>query len=415
MSSSGSQPKKRKKYPPPWRKPEDVELSEEIRDLQRDIAIHSTSAASVAPLAKDKQPGSIVPSPRKYQLQLPEMAADLQPVATNSQGISRAHGYGYWVWVLAVGDLALQDRMMNATLQYQVLLSLHVAVVAVVAVTVVTGVVVVESLVESLGVAAEHCLAVTPSPAARPLLLLGCQVLHLGLASVWRWWLMPVLVLPCLVTLSIDSCTHYQPPPPPTGPCHQQQQDTVNNDKLKDNNDSDNNNKAISTTTRRHERVRATPSPTRVTRRLGGWPPTATTTATAAAIDNSKTDNDNNDSDNGWRHHQDMLTTTTPQKGGATGDNRLAKVWSRLHWARPNDQPVAVVVAAKLGKNRTQPDFQTLPRLQEHSESKRGHPMASRTRRQRSTSTNKCAPWRKLEVPDLSAELHDLEHDAILR
>ncbi|KAH8994634.1 hypothetical protein EDB83DRAFT_2325137 [Lactarius deliciosus] len=58
MSSSGSQPKKRKKYPPPWRKPEDVELSEEIRDLQRDIAIHSTSAASVAPLAKDKQPGS---------------------------------------------------------------------------------------------------------------------------------------------------------------------------------------------------------------------------------------------------------------------------------------------------------------------------------------------------------------------
>ncbi|KAH9022435.1 hypothetical protein EDB85DRAFT_1895249 [Lactarius pseudohatsudake] len=58
MSSSGSRPKKRKKYPPPWRKPEDVELSEEIRDLQRDIATHSTSTASVAPLAEDKQPRS---------------------------------------------------------------------------------------------------------------------------------------------------------------------------------------------------------------------------------------------------------------------------------------------------------------------------------------------------------------------
>ncbi|KAH9063697.1 hypothetical protein EDB83DRAFT_2315272 [Lactarius deliciosus] len=75
-----------------------------------------------------------------------------------------------------------------------------VAVVAVVAVTIVTSIVVVESLVESLGVAAEHCLAVAPSPAARLLLLLGCQALHLGLASVWRWWLSPYLSIPARTT-----------------------------------------------------------------------------------------------------------------------------------------------------------------------------------------------------------------------
>ncbi|KAH9024043.1 hypothetical protein EDB83DRAFT_2320139 [Lactarius deliciosus] len=224
------------------------------------------------------------------------MAAGLQPVAVGRNRLQLTHK-------------GLAGLMGMGT-------GYGVAVVAVVAVTVVTGVVVVESLVELLGVAAKHCLAVAPSPATRPLLLLGCQALHLGLASVWRWWLMPVLVLPCLVTLSINSCTHYQPPPLPTGPCHQQQQDTVNDDKLKDNNDSDDNDKAISTTTRRHEQVGVTPSPTQVTRRLGGWPPTTTTTATATAIDNSKTDNDNDnsdedDSDNGWRHHQDVSTTTT--------------------------------------------------------------------------------------------------------
>ncbi|KAH9010198.1 hypothetical protein EDB83DRAFT_2322510 [Lactarius deliciosus] len=177
---------------------------------------------------------AVVPSPRKYQLQLPEMAADLQLVAVGRNRLQPTHK-------------GLAGLMGMAT-------GYGVAIVAVVTVTVVTGVVVVESLVELLGVAAEHCLAVAPSPATRPLLLLGCQALHLGLVSVWHWWLMLVLVLPCLVTLSIDSCTHYQPPPPPTRPCHQQQQDTVNDDKLKDNNDSDNNDKAISTTTRQHER-----------------------------------------------------------------------------------------------------------------------------------------------------------------
>lgn len=33
--------KKRTKWPPPWRKPEDVELAEEIRDLERDNVLHS--------------------------------------------------------------------------------------------------------------------------------------------------------------------------------------------------------------------------------------------------------------------------------------------------------------------------------------------------------------------------------------
>ncbi|KAH9031589.1 hypothetical protein EDB83DRAFT_2319195 [Lactarius deliciosus] len=110
-----------------------------------------------------------------------------------------------------------------------------------------------------------------PSPAARLLLLLGCQVLHLGLVSVWCWWLVHSArgwqgVVGChwlaayaaqagfavdsfpdagfgfaLLSHLIFDCTspaartHYQPPPPPPGPCHRQRQDTVNDDKLKDN------------------------------------------------------------------------------------------------------------------------------------------------------------------------------------
>ncbi|KAH9007509.1 hypothetical protein EDB83DRAFT_2323719 [Lactarius deliciosus] len=108
------------------------------------------------------------------------MAADLQPVAVGHNQLQPTHK-------------GLAGLMGMAT-------GYGVAVVTVVAVTVVTGVVVVESLVESLGVAAEHCLAVTPSPAARPLLLLGCQALHLGLASVWRWWLSPYLSIPARTT-----------------------------------------------------------------------------------------------------------------------------------------------------------------------------------------------------------------------
>src|ERR1700677_1509337 len=41
MSSYKPKPPKPKKRPTPWRKPENVELSEEIRDLERDIALHS--------------------------------------------------------------------------------------------------------------------------------------------------------------------------------------------------------------------------------------------------------------------------------------------------------------------------------------------------------------------------------------
>ena len=43
MSSSRPRPPKPKKRPPPWRKPESVEFGEEIRGLERDIAIHSDS------------------------------------------------------------------------------------------------------------------------------------------------------------------------------------------------------------------------------------------------------------------------------------------------------------------------------------------------------------------------------------
>jgi hypothetical protein len=43
MSSNKPKPRKPKKRPPPWRKPENVELSKEIRDLECNIAIHSES------------------------------------------------------------------------------------------------------------------------------------------------------------------------------------------------------------------------------------------------------------------------------------------------------------------------------------------------------------------------------------
>ncbi|KAH9068019.1 hypothetical protein EDB83DRAFT_2314832 [Lactarius deliciosus] len=84
------------------------------------------------------------------------------------------------------------------------------------------------------------------------------QVLHLGLALVWRWW-----VAPCTTNhhhrrqgLAIDNgktldevtratrttwrtATKWPPPPPPPppGPCHRQQQDDVDTDN--DDNDSD--------------------------------------------------------------------------------------------------------------------------------------------------------------------------------
>ena len=41
MSLRKFKPPKPKKRPPPWRKPEHVELSEEIHDLEHDIAIQS--------------------------------------------------------------------------------------------------------------------------------------------------------------------------------------------------------------------------------------------------------------------------------------------------------------------------------------------------------------------------------------
>jgi hypothetical protein len=50
-----------KKRPPHWRKPEDVELGEEIRDLRRDVALHSeaeSGAKSDQTQAPDKHPGT---------------------------------------------------------------------------------------------------------------------------------------------------------------------------------------------------------------------------------------------------------------------------------------------------------------------------------------------------------------------
>ena len=61
MSSRKFKPPKQKKRPPPWRKPEHVELSEEIRGLERDIAIHSEppfGATHGQTQAHDVQPGT---------------------------------------------------------------------------------------------------------------------------------------------------------------------------------------------------------------------------------------------------------------------------------------------------------------------------------------------------------------------
>jgi hypothetical protein len=53
-SSNSGRIFKRTKDPPPWRKPEHVELAEELRDLERDIAKHSASQTSEG---GDEQPG----------------------------------------------------------------------------------------------------------------------------------------------------------------------------------------------------------------------------------------------------------------------------------------------------------------------------------------------------------------------
>ena len=52
---------KQKKRPPHWRKPEDLELSEEIRDLKRDIALSSeadSGAKNDQTQAPDEHPGT---------------------------------------------------------------------------------------------------------------------------------------------------------------------------------------------------------------------------------------------------------------------------------------------------------------------------------------------------------------------
>jgi hypothetical protein len=59
--STMPRPPKPKKRPPHWRKPEDVELSEEVRDLKRDIALHSeadSGAKNDQTHAPDKHPGT---------------------------------------------------------------------------------------------------------------------------------------------------------------------------------------------------------------------------------------------------------------------------------------------------------------------------------------------------------------------
>jgi hypothetical protein len=59
--STMPRPPKPKKRPPHWRKPEDVELSEEVRDLKRDIALHSdadSGANNDQTHTRDKHPGT---------------------------------------------------------------------------------------------------------------------------------------------------------------------------------------------------------------------------------------------------------------------------------------------------------------------------------------------------------------------
>ena len=54
-----SVPPKQKQRPPPWRKPEDEELREEICDLENDIAVHSEAHSDVLEgrsLAHSEQP-----------------------------------------------------------------------------------------------------------------------------------------------------------------------------------------------------------------------------------------------------------------------------------------------------------------------------------------------------------------------
>ncbi|KAH9170469.1 hypothetical protein EDB89DRAFT_1907716 [Lactarius sanguifluus] len=86
----------------------------------------------------------------------------------------------------------------------------------------------------------------------------------------------------------------------------------------------------------------------------------------ASDINNNASDTNNNDkttSTTTTRHDSDdsefcsrgLIVVVYSKKptepiiwdSGATDDNRLAKVWLQLHWAGPNDQPVAIAVAAK--------------------------------------------------------------------
>ncbi|KAH9035666.1 hypothetical protein EDB85DRAFT_1889241 [Lactarius pseudohatsudake] len=107
-------------------------------------------------------------------------------------------------------------------------------------------------VVESLGVAAERCLAVTPSAAqAESHRCWGAAGVAFetcfGMALVVRLGAGKVIVVGV-------QPPRYQPPPPPPGLCHRQWQDTANDDHHKDNSNSDKNDKAISATTRRPER-----------------------------------------------------------------------------------------------------------------------------------------------------------------
>ena len=60
-SSGRPAPPKQKKRPPPWRKPEDEELRDEIRDLENDVALHSVAhsgAKDDRTPAHSEQPGA---------------------------------------------------------------------------------------------------------------------------------------------------------------------------------------------------------------------------------------------------------------------------------------------------------------------------------------------------------------------
>ena len=65
--STAKRPPPPKKRPPPWRKSEDVELAEELRDLELDIAKHSQPEMQESQNLQTSNPASTLSSTRRRQ------------------------------------------------------------------------------------------------------------------------------------------------------------------------------------------------------------------------------------------------------------------------------------------------------------------------------------------------------------